>query len=85
MLLPEKIGPYDPYVPSKPEFYDSMNLISEIVNKNIINHNTSQSYLGEAFFIHLPSWELMTLMEVPHGKLKWYNQQTVQLKMAVRV
>lgn len=55
MLLPEKIGPYDPYVPSKPEFYDSMNLISEIVNKNIINHNTSQSYLGEAFFIHLPS------------------------------
>lgn len=37
-------------VPSKPEFYDSMNLISEIINKNIINHNTSESNLGEAFF-----------------------------------
>lgn len=26
-----------------------MNLISEIINKNTINHNTSQSDFGEAF------------------------------------
>lgn len=36
-------------VPSNPEFYDSMNLISEIINKNIIYHNTHQSDFGEAF------------------------------------
>lgn len=63
-------------VPSKSKSYDSMNLISEIINKNTINHNTSQSDFGEAFLFICLSENLQPwCMKMPHGKLIATNKQ----------